>query len=89
MACGAATEWFELPLNGKVHTCTTCHFGSEAFLSETPYTLILVEFEGVNTLFLSRLIGAEPDEVTIGMGVKAKFLRNCKFKPTDVYFVPA
>jgi len=43
----------------------------------------------VNTLFLSRLVGAEPDGVKIGMRVKAKFLRNCKFKPTDVYFVPA
>ncbi len=88
MECGAKTEWFELPLNGKVHTFTICHFGSEAFLKETPFTLILVEFDGVNTLFLSRLIGAEPDEVRIGMGVRAKFLRNCKFKPTDVYFVP-
>ena len=65
------------------------HFGGEAFLKETPFTLILVEFTGVDTLFLSRLIGAEPDEVTIGMKVRARFLRNCKFKPTDVYFVPA
>ncbi len=88
MECGAKTGWFELPLEGQVHTFTTCHFGSEAFLKETPYTLILVEFTGVNTLFLSRLVGAEPDEVNIGMKVKAKFLRNCKFKPTDVYFVP-
>jgi hypothetical protein len=88
MECGTKTEWFELPQNGKVHTFTTCHYGSEAFLKETPFTLILVEFEGVNTLFLSRLIGAEADEVRIGMGVRAKFLRNCKFKPTDVYFVP-
>ncbi len=89
MECGAKTGWFELPLEGQVHTFTTCHFGSEAFLKETPYTLILVEFTGVNTLFLSRLVGAEPDEVNIGMKVKAEFLRNCKFKPTDVYFVPA
>ena len=89
MECGEKTDWFELPLEGKVHTFTTCHFGSEAFLKETPFTLILVEFDRVNTLFLSRLVGAEPDGVKIGMRVKAKFLRNCKFKPTDVYFVPA
>ena len=89
MECGAATDWFELPLAGKVHTFTTCYYGSEAFLKETPFTLILVEFDGVNTLFLSRLIGAEPEEVRIGMDVKARFLRNCKFKPTDVYFVPS
>lgn len=89
MGCGTKTDWFELPLEGKIHTFTTCHFGGEAFLKETPFTLILVEFVGVNTLFLSRLVGAEPEEVKIGMKVKAKFLRNCKFKSTDVYFVLA
>lgn len=89
MECGAKTDWIELPLEGKVHTFTTCHFGGEAFLKETPFTLILVEFDGVNTLFLARLFGVEADEVKIGLKVKAVFLRNCKFKPTDVYFVPA
>jgi uncharacterized OB-fold protein len=88
MECGAATRWFELPQRGRVHTFTTCHFGSEAFLKETPFTLILVEFDGVDTLFMSRLIGVEPDEARIGMPVRARFVRNCKFRPTDVYFVP-
>ncbi|MCL5265225.1 MAG: Zn-ribbon domain-containing OB-fold protein [Chloroflexi bacterium] len=89
MECGAKTEWMELPLEGKVHTFTTCYFGSEEFLDQTPFTLILVEFEGVNTLFLSRVIGIEHGKVHIGMPVKAEFLRLSKFKPTDVYFVPA
>ncbi len=89
MECGTKTAWFELPLRGRVHTFTTCYFGGEAFLKETPFTLILVEFDGVNTLFLSRLVGVEPGDLRIGMGVRARFLRNCKFKPTDVYFVPA
>jgi hypothetical protein len=88
MECGAETFWRELPLQGRIHTFTTCHFGGEAFLKETPFTLILVEFDGVETLFLSRLIGVEPDEVTIGMPIRARFLRNSKFKATDVYFVP-
>ncbi|MBJ6726293.1 Zn-ribbon domain-containing OB-fold protein [Geomesophilobacter sediminis] len=88
MECGGKTEWFELPREGRVHTFTTCHFGGEAFLKETPFTLILVEFDGVDTLFLSRLVGAEPEEVYIGMPVWARFIRNSKFKPTDVYFVP-
>lgn len=89
MECGEPTAWHELPQQGRIHTFTTCHYGGEAFLKETPFTLILVEFDGANTLFLSRLIGAEPEEVRIGMDVKAHFLRNSKFKPTDVYFVPA
>jgi hypothetical protein len=88
MECGAATEWHELPIEGRVHTYTTCYFGGEAFLEETPYTLILVEFEGADTLFLSRLVGAAEGQAEIGLPVRARFLRNSKFKPTDVYFVP-
>src|SRR5512146_978313 len=71
MACGTWTEWHPLPLAGRVHTYTTCHFGGEAFLKETPFTLILVEFDGVDTLFLSRLVGVEPEEAVIGLPVRA------------------
>lgn len=88
MDCGGETEWVELPQEGRVHTYTTCYFGGEAFLEETPFTLIMVEFDGVDTLFLSRLLGAEAEEVEIGLPVKARFVRNSKLKPTDVYFVP-
>ncbi|HET6369758.1 MAG TPA: Zn-ribbon domain-containing OB-fold protein [Nitrospiria bacterium] len=89
MECGAKTSWIELPRQGKIHTFTTCYFGGEAFLKETPFTLILVEFKGINSLFLSRLIGLEPEKVRIGLPVKAKFRRLSTFKVTDVYFVPA
>jgi len=53
--------------------------------------LALIEFEGVNTLLLTRLMGVDPQAPSldwIGMEVKPKFLRNSKLKPTDVYFVP-
>jgi len=88
MACGDATAWISLPVSGKIHTFTTCYFGGEAFLKETPFTLILVEFEGVDTLFLSRLIGTTDQSVKIGMSVKAQFLKKSNFLATDVYFVP-
>lgn len=88
MECGEKTTWKELPKEGKVHTYTTCYFGGEAFLKETPFTLILVEFKGFHTLFLSRLIGVEQENVRIGMPVKATFRRKSTFKVTDVYFVP-
>lgn len=88
MECGAATRWFDLPLRGRVHTWTTCHFGSEAFLKETPFNLALVEFDGVQTLLLARLVGATEKEIRVGMPVRAKFRRLAQFKPTDVYFVP-
>lgn len=92
MHTGNETEWVRLPDEGTVHAFTVCHFGSEEFLPETPFVLALVEFEGVNTLFLCRLVGVDLDQPSldwIGMKVKARYLRNSKFKPTDVYFVPA
>ncbi len=89
-ACGRETDWTELPQQGRVHTFTTCYYGSEEFLKETPFHLILVEFDGVDTLLLARLIGVSgPEEIRIEMKVKAKFRRNSQLKTTDVYFVPA
>ncbi|RME86263.1 MAG: Zn-ribbon domain-containing OB-fold protein [Caldilineae bacterium] len=89
---GQETEWVELPQEGRVHAFTVCYFGSEEFLAETPFVLALIEFEGADTLLLSRLLGVDPEQASldwIGMKVKARFLRNAKLKPTDVYFVPA
>ncbi len=88
MYCGGETDWVDLPKVGRVHTFTTCYFGSEEFLPDCPFNLILVEFEGVDTLFLARLLGAAPQDIRVGMEVQARFLRHARFKPTDVYFVP-
>ncbi len=92
MECGAPTEWTDITeRSARVHTFTVCHFGSEAFLPECPFVLALIEFEGCTTLFLTRLMGVDPDEATldwIGMKVKPRFRRLSKLKPTDVYFVP-
>ncbi len=88
MQCGKKTKWIELPLSGRIHSWTTCYFGSEAFLKETPFNLVLVEFDGINTLLLSRLVGLTQEEMRVGMKVRAQFRRNSKFDPTDVYFVP-
>ncbi len=90
--CGAETEWVKLPKKGRIHAFTVCHFGGEDFLDQIPYILGLIEFDGVDTLLLSRIIGLEPEEATldwIGLDVKAKFVRLSKLSPTDVYFVPA
>ncbi|HEX3051264.1 MAG TPA: Zn-ribbon domain-containing OB-fold protein [Oculatellaceae cyanobacterium] len=92
MTTGAETEWVVLPDEGTVHAFTVCYFGSEEFLPQTPFVLILVDLEGADTLFLARLIGVDPNKPSldwIGMKVKARYLRNSKFRPTDVYFVPA
>ncbi len=92
MFTGNETEWVKLPDEGRVHAFTVCHFGSEEFLPETPFVLALIEFEGANSLFLTRILGLDPNQASldwIGMKVKARYLRNSKFKPTDVYFIPA
>ena len=92
MFSGAETRWIDITDRpAKVHAFTVCHFGSEEFLPETPFVLALIEFEGVNTLFLTRLMGVDPLAASldwIGMPVAPRFLRNSKLKPTDVYFIP-
>jgi uncharacterized OB-fold protein len=92
MYSGAETEWIDVTrVPARIHAFTVCHFGSEEFLPETPYVLVMIEYEGIDTLFLSRLMGIDPDQASIdwiGMEVKPRFLRNSKLKPTDVYFVP-
>ena len=91
MYTGDETQWVVLPGEGAVHAFTVCYFGSEEFLPECPFVLALIEFEGANTLFLTRLMGVDPNAASldwIGMKVKAEYLRNSKLKPTDVWFVP-
>jgi hypothetical protein len=92
MFSGRETEWIDITeLPAKVHAFTVCYFGSQEFLPETPFVLALVEFEGVNTLLLTRLMGVDPEQPSldwIGKRVRPRFLRNSKLKPTDVYFIP-
>jgi uncharacterized OB-fold protein len=93
MYTGEETNWIDITENeASIHAFTVCHFGSEEFLDQTPYVLVLVEFKHVNTLLLSRLMGVDPQEASldwIGMKLQPQFIRNSKLKPTDVYFIPA
>jgi uncharacterized OB-fold protein len=92
MFSGAETRWIDITdVPAHVHAFTVCYFGSEEFLPDCPFVLALIEFEGVNTLLLTRLMGVDPQTPTldwIGMQVAPHFLRNSKLKPTDVYFAP-
>ena len=93
MYSGEETEWIDITdRTATVHAFTVCYFGSEEFLPDTPFMLALIEYEGVDTLFLTRLIGLDHTQASldwIGKEVRPRFLRNSKLKPTDVYFVPA
>ena len=88
MECGSETKWVKLPLEGKVHSWTTCYFGSEEFQKETPFNLALVEFDGVGSLLLSRLDGVKQKDIYIGMKVKAEFKKKPRYLISDVHFVP-
>ncbi|MCI4335894.1 MAG: Zn-ribbon domain-containing OB-fold protein [Thermoplasmata archaeon] len=89
MVCGHTTKWITLPLKGKVHSWTTCHFGSEAFLKETPYNLALVEFDGAGSLLMARLKDCVESEIYIGMPIEARFDASPKFSIADIWFVPS
>lgn len=92
MECGGECDWVEMPKEARVHAFTVCHFGSEEFLPECPYVLALLEFEGADTLFLTRLRGVDASAPTldwIGMKVRARFRRLARLNPTDVWFEPA
>src|SRR3989442_13863547 len=88
MGCGAPPAWQEMRLPGLVHPYTPCHYGGEAFLKETSFTLILGVFDGADTLFLSRLKGVEPDAVRIGMPVVGRFAKPPACKVAGVWFEP-
>jgi uncharacterized protein len=92
MYSGQETDWIDITDRPAwVHAFTVCFFGSEEVLPETPFVLALIAFEGVDTLLLTRLLGVDPQAASldwIGMPVQPHFLRNSKFKPTDVYFSP-
>jgi uncharacterized protein len=88
MVCGNPTGWVDLPNVGRVHSWTTCHFGSEAFLKETPYNLALIEFAGAGSLLLARLKDCVESEIYVGMPVEARFDPEPKYSITDVWFVP-
>ncbi|HYA57873.1 MAG TPA: Zn-ribbon domain-containing OB-fold protein [Thermoplasmata archaeon] len=88
MVCGSPTTWLDLPTEGRVHSWTTCHFGGEAFLHETPYNLALIEFDGAGSLLLVRLKDAVESELYVGMPVVARFDPNPKYSITDIWFVP-
>jgi uncharacterized OB-fold protein len=92
MYTGEETDWIDITeREARIHAFTVCHFGSEEFLPETPIALVLIKYEGVDTVFLSRLLGVDPESASldwIDMRVTPRFMRNSKLKPTDVYFIP-
>jgi len=89
--CGTTMEWLPLPGEGRIHTFTVVSVASRDFFAETPYILALIEYEGVDTLFMTRLQGFDPGAPSldwIGKKVAPRFARRPEISPRDVYYVP-
>ena len=76
------------PGSGEIHTFSILHYSAEAFLPEVPFVLAYVRLPGIDTLFLARIKGCPPEEVYIGMPVRARFRRLVDWTPNDVWFEP-
>ncbi|MCZ7362351.1 MAG: hypothetical protein O8C58_03285 [Candidatus Methanoperedens sp.] len=83
--CGNRTEWFDLPGEGKIHCHSVSKYGGGKFLKEAPFSLILVEFEGVDSYLMAEY---RPKEILNLKRMKKEFRRNPHFDIRDVYFVP-
>lgn len=61
-------EWFEVGGKGKLMSYTRVNYGPTGFEADTPYTLALGEFDGVQILArLSRDIGE--NDIKVGMSL--------------------
>ncbi|MEM2446417.1 MAG: Zn-ribbon domain-containing OB-fold protein [Candidatus Bathyarchaeia archaeon] len=84
-------DWIEVPPQGEVHTFTILHRDLEDNPLEKPLILAFVKLEGADGGFVHYLGEVEPDEVYIGMKVKAVFkpAEERKGEITDIkYFKP-
>jgi uncharacterized OB-fold protein len=71
---GRDLEWTEASGRGTVYSYTVTHLPPEGFEGRQPYVLVAVDLpEGARVL--GTLLGVAPDEVRIGMAVRATYER--------------
>jgi len=68
---------------------TVCYFAAQEFLKDVPFTLALIEFDGADTLFLSRLSAVERADIRIGMKGEAEVSPQGDVVSADVIFISA
>jgi uncharacterized OB-fold protein len=86
--CLRETRWIEIPDVGRVHSFSTMFFAGEKFLKDIPFSLAYIEFDGVDTVFLTRLKTNDPKKLKIGMKVKMHMSRDVEWKASDVWAEP-
>ena len=85
------SDWVEVPDEGLVFTYTVAHVGPDGEALEEPEIYALIALDGAEGGILHRLGEVRPEEVYIGMRVKAVWEEPAKRKGaiTDIrYFKP-
>lgn len=67
------SDWVPVGDEGIVESYTVVHLALDGSRLEEPQVLALIQLEGADTALLHRLQGVEPQELRVGLRVKAAF----------------
>ena len=82
-------EWVELKDEGEVTNYTVVHYKEAIHPLPAPFSYALIKLDGADTAFIHLLGEVEPNEVRIGMRVKACFAEESPGNILDIkYFRP-
>jgi hypothetical protein len=81
---GAETEWVKLSDEGTVVSFTVTRRQLAALPRKVPVIFALIRLDGADTALLHYLDGVSPEEVKIGMRVKARFAGERKARMQDI-----
>ena len=82
-------NWVELGNEGIITNYTIVNYNDRHLPLKAPYILALIKVDGADTPFAHIVSGIDPDQVTIGMRVKAVFAEKTTNTILDIaHFVP-
>lgn len=85
----AETEWVKLSDEGTVVSFTVTRRQLASLPGKAPVIFALIKLDGADTSLLHNLGGVKPEDVKIGMRVKAKFAGERKARVQDIeHFAP-
>jgi len=89
--CGVMDELVELPQEGKLVNWTVCYVKLEGgeFKRIDPYIIGMIQLDGCDSLLSAKVLDLQPENVKIGMRVKALWKEETTGDYTDlVGFIP-
>lgn len=83
------TEWVDVSDTGTVTAFTIARRQLAALKMDVPVSFALIQLDGADTALLHYLNEVDPDEIEIGMRVRAVFAKERAGRITDIeYFKP-